>query len=111
MGQTNESVFGDPSLPASATITSTYRFGRVLNGLPLALAVAGRRFLLGGLDDTVAPEFLYLRDKSTGKKIARISLGRDPEEAISKRQDVERDLALLGREQFLKRHVRRWERY
>ena len=99
-------------MPASATITSTYRLGRVLSGVPLALAVACRQMLLGPLvDDTLAPEFLYLRDKASGRKIARISLGRDPDEATTKRELVEHDLQLLGREQFLQRHMRSRDRF
>ena len=104
-------VYGDPSAPASATITMTHRLGRVLGGVPLALAVFGRRMLFLGLEDGLAPQYLHLRDKATGVKIARLGLGRDPYDAVTRREIVERDLDLLSREQFLSDHVRRWERY
>lgn len=37
-------------------------------------------------------------------------MGRDPEEAMERRKDVERDFADVNRAEFLKRHVRRFER-
>jgi len=104
-------LYGDLSAPASATIAMTHRLGRVLGGIPLALAVFARRGVFMGLEEGMAPQYLYLRDKSTGVKIARIGLGRDPDDARIRRELVERDFDLLSREQFLTDHARRWERY
>jgi hypothetical protein len=103
-------VFGDPSLPANATLCITHSTGRFLKGIPLALAVLVRQVFFEGLEDGLAPEFLYVRERNSGRKIARLSLGRDPEEAMERRAIVERDLAILDRAEFLKRHVRRFER-
>jgi hypothetical protein len=103
-------VENDPALPANATLAISHSTGRFLKGLPLALAVIVRRAFFLMLEDGFAPEFLYIRDKASGRKIARLSLGRDPEEAIKRREIVERDFAILDRATFLSRHVRRFER-
>lgn len=118
MRRHDEPVFGDPSLPASATITMTHRYGRVLSGYPLALVCVMRNLLLGfvpftgGLlapgsadDQFGPPEYLILRDRASGRRIARLALGRDDLEAHGRRLAIEYDLDMLGREQFLKRHV------
>lgn len=76
----------------------------------MALAVMLRQLFFDGLEDGLAPEFLYVRDRGSGREIARLSLGRDPEEAAARRALVERDLAILDRAEFLRRHVRRFER-
>jgi hypothetical protein len=114
----DEPVYGDSSLPASATVVMTWRLGRFLNGFPLHLAVAGRELLLGalpfmGTSGDIAggpPQYLDLQDRASGRKIARLALGRDEMDADSRRGAVEFDLERLGREQFLKKHVRAWER-
>jgi len=109
--QRDESVFCDPSLPASATIVLTHRVGRILKGFPLTIAVSARHVFSEGLEDGLAPEFLYVRDRVSGREIARLSLGRDPNDALARRHIVEHDLNFLGKEQFLKRHVRPLERH
>ena len=124
MRRRNEPVYGDPSLPASATIVMTHRYGRVLSGHPLALACVMRNLLLGfvpftgGLrgpssagDQIGPPEYLILRDAASGRRIAALALGREEMSADSRRGAVEYDLVRLGREQFLKKHVRAQERY
>ena len=109
-GLPDGAVVGDPSQPANATLYLTHSTGRFLKGLPLALAVMVRQMLFDGLEDGLAPEFLYVRDKNSSREVARLSLGRDPEEAMNRRETVEHDLALLDRAQFLRRHVRPFER-
>jgi hypothetical protein len=98
---TSSSALSDSSR-AGATITSTYRLGRVLRGVPLALAVLVRQIAWGGLDDELAPSYLHLTDQPTGRKI-RIGLGREPVAAEKIRVAIEGDLDLLTREQFIEK--------
>ncbi len=49
-----EPVYGDPSLPASATITMTHRYGGVLSGYPLAVVCVMRNLLLGSVGRSLA---------------------------------------------------------
>jgi hypothetical protein len=66
---------------AAATIMTTYRLGRVFSGMPLTLIVFVRQFVVALIDgpdpNMIAPSFLCLTDLPTGRKIARLSLGRD----------------------------------
>ena len=108
MDAKGEPDYGDPASPAGATITSKYQLGRVLTGVPLALVVFIRQMALGGLDDELAPSYLQLRDRPTGRKI-RISLGRDPVEVEGIRLAIERDLQRLTREQFIEQWAPDWQ--
>jgi hypothetical protein len=103
-----ESDYGDPASPAGDTITSTYRLGRVLTGVPLALFVFIRQMAWGGFDDELAPSYLHLSDRPTGRNL-RISLGRDPVEVERIRLAIERDLLLLTRAQFIEQWAPDWQ--
>ena len=98
---------------AAATIMTTYRLGRVFSGVPLTLIVFVRQFVVTLIDgpdpNMVAPSFLSLTDLPTGRKIARLSLGRDAFVAEEVRRAVERDLQSLSREQFLEQWAPDWE--
>jgi hypothetical protein len=101
---------------AAATIMTTYRLGRVFSGMPLTMIVFGRKFaatLIPLIDvpdpNMIAPSFLSLTDLPTGRKIARLSLGRDAFGAEEVRRAVEYDLHSLGREQFLEQWAPDWE--
>lgn len=98
---------------AAATIKTTPRLGRIFSGLPLTAIVFVRQFvgtLIDGPDpNMIAPSFLTLTDLSTGRKIARLSLGRDAFVAEEVRRSVERDLQSLSRDQFLEQWAPDWE--
>ena len=101
---------------AAATIMTTYRLGRVFSGMPLTMIVFGRK-LVGTMiplfdvpdPNTIAPSFLLLTELPTGRKIARLKLGRDAFVAEEVRRAVERDLHSLSREQFLEQWAPDWE--
>jgi hypothetical protein len=111
---------GDPSQPAGATITVTHRYGRVLSGYPLAGVCVARNLLVVLLpfadwllapgsvtDDQLGPpQYLILRDKASGRRIARLALGRDDVTAHGRQVQVEDDFESLGREQFLNKYLK-----
>lgn len=98
---------------AAATITTTYRLGRVFSGVPLTAIVFVRQFVVTLLDgpdpNMIAPAFLSLTDLPTGRKIVRLSLGRDAFVAEEVRRAVERDLQSLSRDQFLEQWAPDWQ--
>lgn len=98
---------------AAATIKTTYRLGRVFSGVPLTAIVFMRQFVVTLIDgpdpNMIAPSFLSLTDMPTGRKIARLSLGRIAFVAEEARRDVERDLQSLSRQQFLEQWAPDWE--
>jgi hypothetical protein len=106
----------DPSLPASATITTTHRYGRVLSGWPLAAVVATRNLVLELVASPVPagdagevfgpPQYLIFRDKNSGRRLGRLALGREDVDAHGRRVTTEYDLDVLDREQFLSKHLR-----
>lgn len=98
---------------AAATIKTTYRLGRIFSGLTLTAIVFVRQFVVTVIDgpdpNMVAPSFLTLTDLPTGRKIARLSLGRDAFVEEEVRRSVERDLQSLSRVQFLEQWAPDWE--
>jgi hypothetical protein len=80
----------------------TYKAGRKLRGLPLALAVAVREFFLAEFTDGgEAPSYAHLTDRVTGNEFATIALGRDLTGAALTGQALDRDLLQMSRDEFL----------
>ena len=79
-----------------------------MKGRPLAVACAFRNlafnFLLSSYeDDLVAPAWVVVQDRGTGKRIGRVSVGREAFAADALRR-MQYDAAFLGPEQFVNRH-------
>ena len=83
--------------------------GRILKGMPLAVACAFRNlafsFLLSSYEDgLVAPAWVVVQDRGTGKRIGRVSMGREAFAADALLAVMQYDAAFLGPEQFVHRH-------
>ena len=79
-----------------------------MKGRPLAVACAFRNlafnFLLSSYeDDLVAPAWVVVQDRGTGKRIGRVAAGREAFAADALRR-MQYDAAFLGPEQFVNRH-------
>ena len=61
-------------------------------------------FLLSSYeDDLVAPAWVVVQDRGTGKRIGRVAAGREAFAADAPRR-MQYDAAFLGPEQFVNRH-------
>lgn len=111
---------GDTSkgVDAAATIMATYRLGRFFSGSLLTSIVFVREIFRVALyallqDDPdevmIAPSFLFLTDRPTGRRIATLQLGRGAYAADEVRQAVERDLHSMSRSEFLAEWAHDWD--
>ena len=80
-----------------------------MKGMPLAVACAFRNlafsFLLSSYeDDLVASAWVVVQHRRTGKRIGRVSVGREAFAADALLAAMQYDAAFLGPEQFVNRH-------
>ena len=121
MGERDQTAFSgaaDESLPVKATLEMTFEYGRYLAGWPLAVVSAIRNLVIdlltGGWfmgnaadDDLGPPLFMILEDQTTGRRVARVGLGRDDVRSHGRRVEMEYDFDRLSRQEFIAKHAQR----